>query len=264
LRRALWPAGYPFWSDLWIRSSWRVQRRGGEYRLVDPTNRIVHAGARGDCIQVGRGLAPPAGRSRGVILLHGLAHWRRTLWRLGDRLESCGWAVADAGYASVTEPFEQHVRSVRAIAEGLVEDGAVSVSVVGHSLGGLIGRVAMAGDWPAGKLVQLGSPNQGSVVAERLAPFGLYRRIFGPCGQLLVPMRVASLPVPDCPILIVAGGTGGIGFNPLLTGDNDGTVRVAETRLDAAQVTYQTVFSPHALLPHHRAAQTAAVDFLGP
>jgi hypothetical protein len=260
--RPVFPAGYPFWSDLWIRSGWRVQQREGACRLLDPGNRVVHAGSRTECVAVGRGLAPRAKAARAVILLHGIVQWRRSLWRLGDRLAERGWAVADAGYASLTRPFGSHVHALRGIADALVEDGAGTVSIVGHSLGGLIGRAAMSASWPDGRLVQLGTPNHGSALAAKLDRAGLLRRLFGPCAEILLPGAPDRLPIPECPILVVAGGREGRGWNPLLDGDNDGTVRVTETRLEAPNATHFVVRSPHVWLPHQRDAVAAAIEFL--
>ena len=41
--------------------------------------------------------------------------------------------------------------------------------------------------------------------------------------------------IPQCPFGIIAGGIGNsVGFNPLLPGDNDGTVTLESTKLDGA------------------------------
>ena len=43
-------AGYPFWSDVWIRSGWRVQARDGICRLLDDRDRLVCRGTRKECV----------------------------------------------------------------------------------------------------------------------------------------------------------------------------------------------------------------------
>jgi hypothetical protein len=51
-----------------------------------------------------------------------------------------------------------------------------------------------------------------------------------------VPDAVAKIAIPNIPFAIIAGGKGDeAGFNPLLPGDDDGTVSVAETRLEGAK-----------------------------
>ena len=81
-------------------------------------------------------------------------------------------------------------------------------------------------------------PNQGSFMAQRLEDMDIYRWIFGPAGQQLPANNRAffnNLPVPDCEFGIIAGGKGTEGgYNPLLDGDDDGTVRVEETKLEGA------------------------------
>ena len=256
---SFWPKGYPHWADLWIRSGWRVQQHGPLCRLLDPAGSVIHRGERQACLALARRLAPHAGGRHSVILLHGLGQWRRSMRLIGRALESRGFVVAETGYASLTLPFEAHVAAVRQVAAALVEDGAETVSIVGHSLGGLVGRAAMAGPWPPGRLVQLGSPNQGSGLARRLGSLRLYRQVFGPSGQFLASPHVAALPVPPHPVLVVAGT--GIP-NPLIGGDGDGTVALAETRLDGACISSLRIRTIHAGLPHHRRVRESVQRFL--
>jgi pimeloyl-ACP methyl ester carboxylesterase len=256
--------GFPYWTDIWYRAGWRVQERDGSCRLLDPRNRTAYEGSRAECVGVGRGLAPRGKPHRAVIVLHGLAHYRNWVTRrLSRALAEAGWVVADVGYASLTRPFDAHARAVRRIKDALVEDGADPVSVVGHSLGGLVARAAMAGDWPEGsRLVQLGTPNSGSRFAELLSGLWIYRKIFGPGGQIVRPAAARSIPLPSVPTLVIAGGNGRRGWNPLLGGDNDGTVAVAEARLDIDGAEFLRVKSLHTFLPSDPAAIAATVAFL--
>ncbi|HLY56066.1 MAG TPA: alpha/beta fold hydrolase, partial [Stellaceae bacterium] len=244
--------GYPFWSDVWIRSGWRVQTRGGVCRLLDDRDRLVCRGTRKECIALARGLAPRARRRRSAILLHGLGRSRRFMRILAEALEGRGWAVATPGYASLSQRFDAHVRAVRSIADALVEDGAEEVDLIGHSLGGLIARAAMDESWPGGRCVLIGAPNRGAQMAERIRRIPLGRLLLGPCAEALMPEAAAALPVPAAPILVIAGGNGGRGWNPLLPGDDDFTVGVEETRLGDAETRFVRVRSLHFRLPMHR------------
>jgi hypothetical protein len=60
----------------------------------------------------------------------------------------------------------------------------------------------------------------------------------------------------------LAGGKGdGRGYNPLLSGDDDGTMTVAETRLDGVKG-FLIVREIHGLISSHRATSQATVNFL--
>ncbi|MEZ5950005.1 MAG: hypothetical protein R3C12_12485 [Planctomycetaceae bacterium] len=65
------------------------------------------------------------------------------------------------------------------------------------------------------------------------------------------------------PFGIIAGGRGGHtwGFNPLLPGDDDGTVTVASTRLDGAS-DFLLVPTLHMGLMRYPVAMQAIVNFL--
>ena len=89
-----------------------------------------------------------------------------------------------------------------------------------------------------------------------------YTLITGACGQSVTPSGAARIPVPAAEIGILAGGTGGFGFNPWLGEDNDGLVRVTETRLDGAETDFRLVHSFHAVMPKNRDVVLATAAFL--
>ena len=260
--------GYQAWSDVWIRSGWRVQRHAttGTHRLLDPANRCHMTGAPDACLDAARRSAPSAGYDRAVILLHGMGRWRRLMAPLEAALRRTGWATANVGYASLRSSFEDHVAAISLIARALHEDGARQVALVGHSLGGLIARAAMAHaaqeGWTPGRLVLLGSPARGAALADRLLRYRVYRALSGDCGLAVAPARAARVPMPDAEIGVIAGGTGGHGYNPLLQGDNDLVVTVAETRLWGAEADFLRLPVTHAFLARHKVAITAVCGFL--
>jgi pimeloyl-ACP methyl ester carboxylesterase len=181
--------GYQIWSDLWIRSGWRVQHStwSGATRLLDPNRRIAARGSLAACIDAGRTMAPAAASDRAVILLHGLGRSRRVMRRLEHRLLQAGWIVANAGYPSLRRPLAFHADAIRGIARAMHQDGAREIALVGHSLGGLIARHvavhAKADGWTLGRIALLGSPSQGSAIAKMLQGFPPFRVIAGDCGR---------------------------------------------------------------------------------
>jgi pimeloyl-ACP methyl ester carboxylesterase len=186
------------------------------------------------------------------------------MWAIERALTQAGWTVANVGYPSLTRPLSHHARAVRHVARGLHRDGAGSVALVGHSLGGLVARAAAAhaadDGWPLGRMVLIGSPARGSAIADWLTQFAPLRLIQG--GLAVTRAEAAKVPVPPTEIAIVAGGNGGRGYNPFLTGDNDGVVTVAETRLPGAEADFLLLPFGHTTLPMRRATVAATQRFL--
>jgi len=204
---------------------------------------------------------------RGVVLLHGLMRNPSIMRRVASALAADGWAVANLGYPSRRGGLPEHAATASAAARALADDGAEAISFVGHSLGGLVARAAMAraadDGWSPGRLVLIGSPARGSSLAGALSTLPGVPALLGDCVGVLTPTGAATVPVPHCQgLAVIAGGTGGRGFNPLLPGDNDFTVTVAETRLPGAENAFLLIRTVHSLLPTSRATITATRTFL--
>ncbi len=135
-------------------------------------------------------------------------------------------------------------------------------------MGGLVVRHLLSRDeaWmrriAVHRIVLIAPPNQGSAIARLLEDVPAYRLIYGEAGQQLTPAEASNIPAIEHPFAIVAGGTGdGEGFNPLLPGDDDGTVGVAETRLEGA-IDFLVVPEIHAMISNHQDTIRATINFL--
>ncbi|WP_158922475.1 alpha/beta fold hydrolase [Acidisphaera sp. S103] len=238
----------------------------GTVRLLDPAYRIAAKGSLEACLDAGQTQAPAAEGDRAVILLHGLGRGRIVMRRMEHALRKAGWTVANVGYPSLRRPLAYHVDAVRCIARALHQDGAHEIALVGHSLGGLVARMTAvhAGEdgWTLGRIVLVGSPAQGSAIAEALKDFPPFRAIAGECGRAVTPLHAIQVPVPATEIAIIAGGNGKNGYNPFLTGDNDGIVTVDETRLPGTESAFLLLPSTHTRLPMRHDTVAATLSFL--
>jgi pimeloyl-ACP methyl ester carboxylesterase len=160
--------------------------------------------------------------------------------RLGRRLEGSGHRTTSFGYRVLASDLETvRGRFVERVLRDLAEDAADGASggyaVVGHSLGGVITRLASP-DLPPGfsRFVMLGVPNRSPAIARALGKNPAYRLLAGDAGRRLAdPAFFRGLPVPDIPSLIVAGTAGPrVGWLPAGPEPNDGIVKVSETGLD--------------------------------
>jgi hypothetical protein len=101
------------------------------------------------------------------------------------------------------------------------------------------------------RMVMLGVPNRGANMANIVQNNPLFKLLFGPAGQQLIEDPegfIAGLPTPPFEFAIVAGARGtDEGWNPLIEGDDDGTVEVANTRLLGA-ADFMTVCGMHSFL----------------
>ncbi len=248
------------WTDLVIRHDWRLQRhaRKPRCRILDPADGTVRAGTEAECRQAFAALEAdgtiPSQDGGTVVLLHGLGEGRDSMRPLAEHLRSAlDVTVISFGYASVSADIETHGRALAEVVTGLPTQGPVSF--VGHSLGNIVVRrwLTLAGEEDRGRVhrvVMLGPPNQGSQLARMAGGiWGVAGHVDGAARELVFDWQAVApqLAVPECDFGIVAGGKGDeAGYSPLLAGDDDAVVCVAETRLPGAR--------DFLLLPVHHAA----------
>ena len=112
--------------------------------------------------------------SQTVVLIHGLGGNRSDMWRLGRRLRCAGYQIRKIGYWSIGQRIEPLVERLKELLEEMENTSSVEgVHLVGHSMGGIIARGALA-DQRENKvksLLMIAPPNQGSHVARQIAPW---------------------------------------------------------------------------------------------
>jgi len=209
-------------------------------------------------------LPVPALAQETVVLLHGLASIPLSMKYLEGSFEEEGFRVHNIGYPSTDLPIEEAANLVRE--KVLALEPAGTIHFVGHSLGNIIIRKMLEKKVPnLGRIVMIAPPNQGSLTAQRLRDLDIYRWFFGPAGQELSADRenfFKVLPIPSCQFGIIAGGLGTKeGYNPLLPGDDDGTVRVEETMLPGA-ADFILINSTHTLILFEEETARQTIHFL--
>jgi pimeloyl-ACP methyl ester carboxylesterase len=171
-----------------------------------------------------------------ILLIHGLGRTPLSLLGLARDLRQAGHRPQLVAYSGAFESYRTIVARVRQRLQAAAKT-AEPYAAIGHSLGGLIVRTALA-DWPAELplprcVVMLGTPSQTPRLALRFRGWSLYRWINGEAGQLLAqPEFFARLPAPTVPLTVIAGTKGWpTAFSLFGREPNDGVVAVAETRL---------------------------------
>ena len=264
--------GTQLWRDSHVFAGWRIQENvlTGHARLLDPedTRRAwgsyAQVKARLDDLRRIENIQPPSKHL--VLLVHGILRSTGTFSALEIALIEAGFDAVAISYPSTRSTIEEHADGLARLLDR--QEGSETVSFVTHSMGGLVVRHLLRQDeaWQrriaVRRIVLIAPPNQGSAVARLLKDIPAYRWIYGAAGQQLTPAEVSKIPLIEHPFAIVAGGTGdGEGFNPLLPGDDDGTVALAETRLEGA-LDFLVVPEIHAIISNHPDTIRATINFL--
>jgi pimeloyl-ACP methyl ester carboxylesterase len=199
-----------------------------------------------------------------VLLIHGLARTPLSLAGLARAIERAGHTPRTFGYFAVAESYDDIRTRLVAELSAMAADRA-PVGLVGHSLGGLLLRHALA-DVPSlnvHRLIMLGTPNQSPRTARLAARWGLWRIWSRSCGELLAsPDAYTRIPVPRVPYTVIAGTGGWLNpKGPFGDEPNDGFVAVSETRIKADDAPSQFPVL-HTFMMNDPAVQTLVVDLL--
>ena len=269
--------GPQFWGDVVLRSGWRIQRNAlsGHHRLIDPLNLQHAAGTKGHCLAVleSPAIAAKAPRMSGevTLLIHGILRGSGSMGPIGRRLEGAGLQPLRWDYPSTRGTIDDAAALLAEAIDSLGPE-VTRINFVVHSMGGLVVRAygGCTGDQTPpcdprlGRLVMLGTPNHGAEMATHLQNFGPFNLLFGPAGREMTHDGevIARLPLPPCEFGIVAGIRGtGSGYNPLIPGDDDGTVTLASARLGGAS-DFLAVRGLHSFLMSHPAVVDAVEHYL--
>ncbi len=264
--------GTQLWRDSHVFAGWRIQENvlTGHSRLLDPADTrrawgtYAQVQERLDDLRRIEDIHPPSKHL--VLLVHGILRSTGTFSVLEKALIEAGFDAVAISYPSSRATIEEHAEGLARLLDR--QEGTETVSFVTHSMGGLVVRYLLSRDgaWKrrieVHRIVLIAPPNRGSAVARVLKDIPAYRMIYGEAGQQLTPAEVSKVPMIEHPFAIVAGGTGdGEGYNPLLPGDDDGTVGLAETRLEGA-LDFLVVPEIHAVISNHRDTIRATINFL--
>jgi len=203
-----------------------------------------------------------------VILLHGIGRSARSMRRLERTLVVAGFATLMLTYPSRRKRLEALVEDVHLAAASFVEAGEGKLHFVCHSMGGLLARAYISRHRPAhlGRVVMLGTPNQGSELADLLAGNPVYQFLFGPVGRQLGTRANEGLRTllgeVDYPLGVIAGDRANRWLGWLvLPKPNDGRVAVARTKV-AGMADHVTLPTTHDAMIRDGQVQKQVVQFL--
>ncbi|HUE70541.1 MAG TPA: alpha/beta fold hydrolase [Pirellulaceae bacterium] len=167
-----------------------------------------------------------------VVLVHGLAAHRVVMSPLERHLKPRFTQVTNWGYSSLWSRIERHGAALAKLLSELESAADIEqIHLVTHSMGGIIGRLALVEKMPTklGRMVMVAPPNGGSHVARWLSPL---------LGLICPPLVQLS----DHDQSFVAG-------LPPLTGVYVGVVAAAADELVCEQSTHLPNEADHITLP---------------
>jgi len=176
-----------------------------------------------------------------VVCIHGFLGGRRCMSYLEKNLLEDGWNVINWDYPSRDDTIQNHgeklVYSLKELAE---KNPGRPIHFVAHSMGSLVLLAALNHpktpmEAKIGRVVLIAPPLKGSLWARWLSQFEIIRKILKEYSgkELMTETNYFQLfgnyPETIDKILVIAGS---LGFNPILEGENDGTIAVSETILN--------------------------------
>jgi hypothetical protein len=238
--------GRQLWGDEYVYAGYRIQRNvvTQTHRLLDPRDMRLAGGSFEDCQGVFEQLRDARGITLAsdhlVLLLHGYLR-SKDVWNPMTRfLSSHGYEAWALNYPSSRQSLEEHAVQVEAVLDRV--EGIQTVSIVSHSMGGMVARVLLSreGRWMRrlmlNRLVMIGTPNQGAELAEHVLSVPGLEALCGPSLGQLNRDQARQLPQPTIPFGLIAGAKGdGRGWNPLLPGDDDMVVSLGSVRLPGCE-----------------------------
>lgn len=266
--------GRQFWGDVRYFHGYRIQHNviTNHYRLIDSADVRKRWGTLQDCeaallkIAEEQQLGPMQGRA--VILVHGIIRSSKSFAKLQKKLEEDGVTVVPFEYPSTQKTMAESAEYLGQVVASL--EGIDRIDFVCHSMGGLLVRTHLqqTNEHPDPRLyrmVMIGTPNLGAEMANFMQKNWAYKWIMGPAGQELIQDPdgvIAELPIPHFEFGLIAGARGTpTGWNPLVPGDDDGTVSVASAQLPGAH-DFVTVKCLHSFIPEHAEAMEMTIRFL--
>lgn len=263
--------GRQFWGDVRFFHGWKIQQNvlTKHYRLLDPKDTRYASGSLERCEEkleeIRKAKELPEMTGHAVILLHGIIRSSKSMSRMEKSLKEGGFVPVPFDYPSTQANLDRCSEYLDQVLKSL--NGVGKISFVTHSMGGLVVRNWLRNhkDKRLTRLVMLGTPNKGAEMADKLRDVKLFKLILGPAGQQLVSgdaSDIAKLPVPEFEFACIAGARGTTdGFNPIIPGDDDGTVAVRSVMLEGA--TDSELFPVlHSFLPLNEAVIKSTRCFL--
>lgn len=200
-----------------------------------------------------------------VILIHGFGRSNMAMWLLASRLEDAGFSVHRVGYDSYDTSMGEIVNNVADQISAHYQANPGTIHFIGHSFGGLLIRSYLQDHVipTLGRTVLIGTPNQGTPLADRVQGNWLFEAFNSPAEELGTHSSSFpnSLEDPYYQVGIIAGKVNSCIGDILIQESNDGLVPVTSTAVNN-MVDFIVVDVSHSFLRYDRSVAKQTIHFL--
>lgn len=210
-----------------------------------------------------------ASSSLTVYLVHGYGSLPSAMSLIEKDLKKENFRTFNFGYNSISRDIDSCSKRLYLKIKSNPVD---TVCFVTHSMGGLVvrGLLNFVKTDPAfpiiARIVMIAPPNHGAQIADFFSATSVLKWVLGPNVEH---MRTDSnsfaskLPIPRSSELgiILGARFDGVGYNPLIKGDNDGFLTAEKAKLGTEKETI-TVPEAHIFMPQNRTVRKYIVHFL--
>lgn len=200
-----------------------------------------------------------------VILLHGLGRSSTSMWIFALRLKRAGFQVQLVGYDSINQDPDEILEEITTQVHDCCANVNGRLHFVGHSLGGLMVRAYLQNNdvTNLGRVVLLGTPNQGTVAADHFRDTWLLKKL-GPTAERLGTGENSfprTLKDPFYPVGIIAGEFESDLIDNVIPGKDDGLVPVEATKLEG-MTDFIVLQTSHARMRYDAEVARQTIEFL--
>jgi hypothetical protein len=211
-------------------------------------------------------LLPNHAENLQALFVHGMGRSPLSGWPLFRKLKKFGIVTSTFGYAVTFQDFSKIVSRLASCISKQATQG--DYILIGHSLGGLLLRAAMATLPPSTRLplhvFLLGSPIKSARLARKLRNNLIYRMLTRDCGQFLASdERMDSVGALTTPTTVVVGVRGiHATFSAFQDVPNDGVLAASEVSAEWAtdEIRIPVI---HTLLPASSRVAAIILDRIG-
>ena len=202
----------------------------------------------------------------GIVLLHGIFRTRLSMAGLAKFLQRHGYQTLNLDYPSTRHPLEQLAKHIHKDIASFASQCS-TVHFIGYSMGGLVIRAYLHQFRPEnlGRVVMLGTPNQGSRIADVVRNWWWYRKFYGPAGQQLITLQEnfkSILGTVDYELGCIAGSRSLDPLGSLILGEpGDGKVSIESTKLKGMK-DHCVIPIDHTFFPSSRKVWKETLHFL--
>jgi pimeloyl-ACP methyl ester carboxylesterase len=179
-------------------------------------------------------VVPGHDRKVELISVHGLWYGSWSMRVLSRRLRREGFDIRHFNYPATSASLGVHAVSLHEFARTTKAD---RLHFLGHSLGGLVilRMMSEATDLPPGRIVLLGSPLEGSIIARRMRNLPGSGKFL---GEVSTSLETGYTRLPDKRETGMIAGSMGVGVGLFMggtSGPGDGTISLDETSTPGLQ-----------------------------